>query len=334
MDAKNGDPTPRPMIPPLLKPIVAGALTGALESFVTYPTEFVKTNLQLQDKANPKYSGIVDCYFKTVRNDGFLGLYRGMTPILVGSIPKQATRWGTYEWAVSLTCAFKRDVLLMDADLCTKQAFGLLELSLCGLVAGSVEALVAVVPTETVKTRLIDDQRSAAPKYRGVSFPVAVSRMVRDEGISGVYKGVTSTVTKQAINQCVRFPVQQATMNVLCGVVVRDSLLTERDLTPSACEERLKELRRRFRSSPAWNGFAGFVAGIASVMMTQPFDVVKTRMQGAEAARYSSTLDCCRSILTREGARTFYAGSVPRMMRVGGNVALTFTIFPLVKKLL
>jgi solute carrier family 25 citrate transporter 1 len=43
-----------------LKGIVAGGITGGIEICITYPTEYVKTQLQLDEKVG-KYKGIVDC---------------------------------------------------------------------------------------------------------------------------------------------------------------------------------------------------------------------------------------------------------------------------------
>ena len=55
----------------------------------TFPTEYVKTQIQLDEKsAVQKYAGPVDCVKKTVKRHGFLGLYRGLSSLLYGSIPK------------------------------------------------------------------------------------------------------------------------------------------------------------------------------------------------------------------------------------------------------
>lgn len=64
---------------------------------ITYPTEFVKTQLQLDESSSKggqprKYAGPVDCVKKTVQNKGFFGLYRGLSVLLYGSIPKSAVR--------------------------------------------------------------------------------------------------------------------------------------------------------------------------------------------------------------------------------------------------
>lgn len=41
---------------------------------------------------NKKYNGIMDCMKKTVQTNGVLGLYRGLSVLLYGSIPKSAVR--------------------------------------------------------------------------------------------------------------------------------------------------------------------------------------------------------------------------------------------------
>jgi solute carrier family 25 citrate transporter 1 len=55
----------------------------------------VKTRLQLDEKAGSarQFTGIRDCVVKTVNNHGFFGLYRGLSVLLYGSIPKSAVRF-------------------------------------------------------------------------------------------------------------------------------------------------------------------------------------------------------------------------------------------------
>merc|ERR1712151_1109999 len=78
-----------------------GALTGFIEAVICYPTEFIKTQLQLQSKTNPEYSGILDCGKKTVKAHGPLGLYRGALPLIIGSSGKQAARWSGYTYVAN-----------------------------------------------------------------------------------------------------------------------------------------------------------------------------------------------------------------------------------------
>jgi len=72
----------------------SGGITGGIEICITFPTEYVKTQLQLDEKTGKtkQYNGIVDCVKKTVKSHGVLGLYRGLSVLLYGSIPKSAVR--------------------------------------------------------------------------------------------------------------------------------------------------------------------------------------------------------------------------------------------------
>ncbi|PIO64439.1 hypothetical protein TELCIR_13933, partial [Teladorsagia circumcincta] len=74
----------------------------SIEVCITFPTEYVKTQLQLDERsATPKFKGPIDCLKQTVRNHGFFGLYRGLSVLIYGSIPKSSFRFGTFEFLKS-----------------------------------------------------------------------------------------------------------------------------------------------------------------------------------------------------------------------------------------
>jgi solute carrier family 25 citrate transporter 1 len=56
--------------------------------------EYVKTQLQLDERAGvaKRYKGPVDCVKVTVKEYGVRGLYRGLSVLVYGSIPKSAVR--------------------------------------------------------------------------------------------------------------------------------------------------------------------------------------------------------------------------------------------------
>jgi len=68
-------------------------------------------------------------------------------------------------------------------------------------------------------------------------------------------------------------------------------------------------------------------AGCFSTLGNNPFDVVKTRMQGLDAAKYAGTADCFRQVLAREGPGAFYAGLLPRLGRVVPGQGIIFMSF-------
>lgn len=57
--------------------LTAGAVAGAIESIITYPTEYVKTQLQLQDNgaASARNGGVVSAYTPQQRQLFFFGSF-------------------------------------------------------------------------------------------------------------------------------------------------------------------------------------------------------------------------------------------------------------------
>lgn len=273
-----------------LKGVIAGGITGGIEICITFPTEYVKTQLQLDEKSGGarQYNGIGDCVKKTVRSHGVLGLYRGLSVLLYGSIPKSACRFGAFE-------QLKKHSVDEKGNLSPGKRL------LCGLGAGVTEAIFAVTPMETVKVKFINDQRSANPRYRG--FFHGIKCIIAEQGIRGTYQGVTATIMKQGSNQAMRFYVMETCKNYYRGG------------DPSKPVPKLIV------------GLFGGLAGAVSVFGNTPIDVVKTRMQGLEASKYKNTFDCFAQIWRNEGPKAFYKGTVPRLSRVCLDVAITFMIY-------
>merc|ERR1719396_283607 len=91
----------------------------------------------------------------------------------------------------------------------------------------------------------------------------------------------------------------------------------------------------KLKQNPIYNGAAGFLAGCGSVVLTQPQDCVKSRMQG-EAAKelYSGTVDCALKMMKQEGPAAFFSGAIPRMVQVGMTSGISFALFPVISQLL
>jgi len=77
--------------------VMAGSITGAIECLVTYPLEYIKTVMQLYPKLDRK--GFKYTFQDTYRKFGPLGVYRGMSSLLVFCIPKMAVRFGAKEFS-------------------------------------------------------------------------------------------------------------------------------------------------------------------------------------------------------------------------------------------
>lgn len=77
--------------------IVAGGLAGASFWGSVYPTDVVKSVIQVDDYKNRKYSGSMDAFRKILAADGVKGLYKGFGPAMARSVPANAACFLAYE---------------------------------------------------------------------------------------------------------------------------------------------------------------------------------------------------------------------------------------------
>lgn len=77
--------------------IVAGGVAGATFWFSVYPTDVVKSVIQVDDYKNPKFSGSVDAFRKILKTEGVKGLYKGFGPAMARSVPANAACFLAYE---------------------------------------------------------------------------------------------------------------------------------------------------------------------------------------------------------------------------------------------
>ncbi|OQR97791.1 tricarboxylate transporter [Achlya hypogyna] len=275
--------------------VLSGAIAGGIETTATWPMELIKTNLQL-GTMKAHYTSMFSGFRYHVAADGVGALYRGLLPVVIGSIPKAGIRFGAYDY-------LKRQFASKDG---TTNALGNLG---AGMLAGAIEATVATTPIETVKTKLID---ANAGMIQGVR------RIIAQEGIGGLYQGLTATIMKQASNQGLRF------MWFAEYKARIPALLERRGIVYS-------ELSEAQHAGVSMVG--GMTAGIFSTFGNNPFDVLKTKMQGLGGTKYANTWDCAKHIMQREGFRGFYAGTVPRLGRVIPGQGVIFMSYDSITRL-
>ncbi|KAF5120263.1 Tricarboxylate transporter FUM11 [Metarhizium anisopliae] len=166
-----------------------------------------------------------------------------------------------------------------------------------------IQSLLAVTPTESIKTTLIDDKKSPKPRMRG--FLHAVPIIARERGIRGFFQGFVPTTARQAANSATRF-----------GSYTFLKQMAESYTAPG---EKLG----------AVGTFAmGGLAGLVTVFVTQPLDTIKTRMQSIEARQqYGNTVRCATMIFKQEGVLTFWSGALPRLARLVLSGGIVFTMY-------
>ncbi|KAJ7502391.1 mitochondrial carrier domain-containing protein [Mycena galericulata] len=77
---------------------------------------------------------------------------------------------------------------------------------------------------------------------------------------------------------------------------------------------------------------AGTAGGIAQVLVGQPFDIVKVRMQTASKGTYTGMMHCATGILKNEGPLAFYKGTLTPLLGIGVCVSIQFAALENVKR--
>ncbi|KZV73508.1 mitochondrial carrier [Peniophora sp. CONT] len=77
---------------------------------------------------------------------------------------------------------------------------------------------------------------------------------------------------------------------------------------------------------------AGTAGGIAQVLVGQPFDIIKVRMQTAPKGTYNGMLHCAGGILKNEGPLAFYKGTLTPLLGIGVCVSIQFAVLEFVKR--
>ncbi|XP_039011732.1 mitochondrial carnitine/acylcarnitine carrier-like protein isoform X2 [Hibiscus syriacus] len=77
--------------------LTAGGLAGAAFWLAVYPTDVVKSVIQVDDYNNPKYRGSVNAFKRILASEGLKGLYKGFGPAMARSVPANAACFLAYE---------------------------------------------------------------------------------------------------------------------------------------------------------------------------------------------------------------------------------------------
>ncbi|KAL3492167.1 mitochondrial carrier domain-containing protein [Aspergillus germanicus] len=279
--------------------LTAGAVAGAVEAAITYPFEFAKTRAQLSRSlvgvsSAPISKNPFAVISQTARQDGIRAIYTGCSTLILGTAFKAGVRFLSFDSIKNI---------LADADGRLSPARGIL----AGMVAGTVESVIAVTPTERIKTALIDDARS--PNGRRYKDGLhALRAIVAESGAKEVYRGLLSTTLKQSATSAVRM----GSYNFIKEAVSSHT-------SP------------RSTNNPVLTFGMGATAGVVTVYMTQPFDTIKTRAQGAKGV---STVEAFRAVLADGGLRAFWRGSSMRLGRLILSGGIVFTVYENVAALL
>jgi solute carrier family 25 S-adenosylmethionine transporter 26 len=151
------------------------------------------------------------------------------------------------------------------------------------------------------------------------SFREAATTIWRTEGILGFYSAWKPTVSRN-----VPF--------VITTFTCRDLMHKQLTMMRQRRNSFQDDMNKRSDLGTLDNLGIGIMSALVAGAITQPIDVIKTRMMtqaASKAVPYSSALDCALTVLRTEGWQKLYSGIGQRSVYMCGLWGLTFALEPM-----
>ncbi|BFZ03041.1 hypothetical protein BsWGS_06080 [Bradybaena similaris] len=236
---------------------------------------------------------ILSMAVRVVKNDGVLGLYNGLSASICRQLTYSLTRFAIYE-------TVKKELVKDGRNM------PFYEKVLLASVAGASGGLVGT-PADLVNVRMQNDIKLPKEERRNYKHAIdGMYRVVRYEGPSKAFSGATMASTRAVL--------------VTVGQL--------------ACYDQLKNLLLKtsfFSDNLTLHLTSSTLAGMIATLLTQPLDVMKTRMMNAPPGFYSSIMSCAVDI-GKNGPLGFFKGFVPAFVRLGPHTVLTFVFFEQIRQ--
>jgi hypothetical protein len=317
--------------------MLASAGAGMIARIPCHPIDTCKSRLQVQtdSAASSKklYKNVFDAFSRIARTEGVFGLYRGFGITFLGSAPASMIYFTSYELS-------KKEL----SEIGWLKQYGFVADFSAGLFAEAISC-VLWVPIDVLKERMqIQKHRAStavgasASEYYASSFD-AVQKVIRNEGLSGIYKGYGATLLSFGPFSALYFMFY----------------------------EQLKQNAMRFAGTTQESDTPGYYflmcgagAGAFASLITNPLDLVKLRLQvqratdanaatasskghaiagaGAEAKasalptfRYKGMVDGLATVWKQEGPLALFKGAGARMLFHAPATAISIAAFEQLK---
>lgn len=289
------------------RPFVYGGMASIAAEFSTFPIDTTKTRLQIQGQkissrhSELKYRGMLHALYRISREEGVKALYSGIGPAVL----RQAT-YGTIKIGVYYTAKKHLVKNPNEENLLTNVC--------CGMLAGAISSSLAN-PTDVLKIRMQAKNENLSSKGMFTCF----FDMYKQEGLSGLWRGVGPTAQRAAIIVGVELPVYDVVKRHFINSEIMDDGVVN-----------------HFSSS--------FLAGLAGAVASNPIDVVRTRLMNQRKLKsafvdgikveaiYTSSVDCFVQTVRTEGFLALYKGFIPTWVRLGPWNIIFFVTFEQLKK--
>ncbi|CAG9986534.1 unnamed protein product [Clonostachys byssicola] len=270
------------------KPFIVGGVSGLVATTCIHPIDVVKVRLQLsgQGARSSLQLGAFETMRGIVSNGKVWDLYQGISAGYLRQIVYGTARLGLF---YTFEDTFKRRARHQNREIT------FVERGAAGVLAGGLGSLIGN-PTEVALIRMQSDgAKPPAERANYRSVFDALGRIVRTEGIKGLWSGTSPTVIRACSTNFGQLTFFSESKHQLA---VHTSL-----------------------SPYVQSLVASAIAGFSATVLSLPFDFVKTRMQwqtrqAGDGEAYKGFFDCIVKVAKTEGLSAFGRGFVPYFFRV------------------
>ncbi|EFX82458.1 mitochondrial uncoupling protein Bmcp-like [Daphnia pulex] len=297
------------------RPFIYGGFSSCTAEFGTFPIDTTKTRLQIQGQKLDgrftvvRYNGMFHALSRITREEGVRALYSGIWPALL----RQST-YGTIKFGIYYT--LKKWIDHPEVEDMMTNIF-------CGVIAGVVSSAIAN-PTDVLKVRM----QACSTSLQQKSMFECFGDVYRQEGISGLWRGVGPTAQRAAVITAVELPIYDI------------------------CKHRL--IQGNVMGDTVSNHFvSSFISSLGGAVASTPIDVVRVRLMNQRRLKsgvrfgfgmssdfslhksrlYRGTLDCFVQTVRHEGIMALYRGFIPTWLRMGPWNVIFFITYEQLKKL-
>ncbi|XP_052842447.1 solute carrier family 25 member 35-like isoform X2 [Drosophila gunungcola] len=282
---------------------VLGDVAAMGAGVFTNPVEVIKTRIQLQGElaargshAQP-YKSVFQAFVTVAKNDGILGLQKGLAPALCFQFVINSFRLSIYTHAVEKGWVHNNKGEISFAR-------GMFWGALGGVVGSYCASPFFLTQLQAQAAKQI----AVGYQHQHASMSDAIRRIYRKNGVFGLWRGSMANVSRATVASAV----QIATFGQAKSLLKENGVITHPTVL-SFC--------------------SGLAAGSFVSVAITPLDVITTRLynQGVDAQGrglyYKSWLDCVLKILQSEGLYGLYKGFWPIYLRSAPYSTLVLLFF-------
>ncbi|GAB4815285.1 hypothetical protein N2152v2_002331 [Parachlorella kessleri] len=226
---------------------IGGILSCGITHTMVTPLDVVKCNMQISPA---KYPGIFAGFRTIVAEQGARGLFKGWVPTAFGYSAQGACKFGFYEY-------FKKTYADLAGPENAKKYQTLIFLA--GSASAEFIADIALCPFEAVKVKV-----QTVPGYaRG--FADGLPKFVQQEGVAGLFKGVTPLWGRQIPYTMMKFAAFENVVQALYKYVVPK---------PRSECSKTEQLGVSFA--------AGYIAGVLCAIVSHPADNLVSKLNATK----------------------------------------------------